>query len=154
MGILGAIESKKKLFCVGGREVLCIDADFPVGKSPAAKHFLNLVQALCAYAERKHLKGATDALMAAVGTGQAHHFARRLYRITLSEAPVGKRCSVTLTASFSFFDTRSGERIARLRQLETFWDAEGLLQADKTRKRRRGSAKIGREKPKDRRKGA
>lgn len=141
MGILGMIESKQKRFSVGGREVLCIDADLPTGASHAATHILNLVENLCAYAEREQLKGATDALMDAVQAGQGYRFAKRLYRIALSEAPVGKRHRVTLTASLSYFDVQFGERIDQFHRLETLWDAGGALQMDEKRRKWRRSVK-------------
>ena len=137
MGVLGEIKSKQKRFCVGGREVLCIDADFPIGESPAAKHFLHLVKALCYHAEREQLPAADDALIEAVGTGQGHRFAKWHYCISLSEASVGRRCRVTLATSLFFFDTRTGERIESSRFLETLWDAEGVLQVEKKRGKKR-----------------
>ena len=145
MGILGQIKTNQKRFCVGGREVLCVEADIPCGACPAAKHFLNLVQALCAYAEREQLPVAAEALTGAVGMGQGHRFAKRLYRISLSEAPCGRRCRITLTASLSFVDARSGERIEVSRFLETLWDAEGVLQVEEKRGKARSFPKKSRE---------
>lgn len=135
MGILGKIESKQKRFSVGGREVFCVDADFPGGKSPAAKHFMNLVLALCDYAEREQFPAAADALMRAVEMGQGHRFAKRLYRITLSEARAGIRQHVTLEVSLSCFN--AGEQIDQFHRLETLWDAQGILQVGEKREKRR-----------------
>lgn len=146
MGILGEIKSKQKHFSVGGREVLCIDADFPAGNSPAATHMLHLVEGLCAYAERELLKDAADALMAAVGMGRGHRFTKRFYRIAVHEAREGKRHRVSLTACFFFLDVYSCERIERFRQLETLWDAEGVLQVEK----KWGKAEKNRKKKSDR----
>jgi hypothetical protein len=141
MGILGEVKSKQKHFAVGGREVLCIDADFPCGKSPAAMHILNLVEALCDYAEREPLKGAADALMRAVEVGQGHRFRRWVYRVALSEAPAGRKQRVTVTVLFSSFDVHLGERSDRLRRLEMLWDAQGVLQTVKKHKKWERSAK-------------
>ncbi|MBQ8716688.1 MAG: hypothetical protein IJY43_02430 [Clostridia bacterium] len=141
MGILGEIRTKQKHFTVGGREILCIDAAFPCGNSPAAAHILQLVQALCAYAERELLTGATDALMRAVGAGQGHRFTKWRYRIALSEAPAGRGHRVTVAVCFSFFDTQAGQCAERFYQLDTFWDAQGVIQMAKRREKRKKSRK-------------
>ena len=141
MGILGTIESKQKRFSVGGREVLCIDVDLPTGESPAAMHFLSLVERLCAYAEREQLPHAADALIAAVRVGKGHCFTKCYYRIALQEEPVGRRRRVTLTVSFPFFDERLDERIERFHRLETLWDAAGVLQIAKMPRKRGRTAK-------------
>lgn len=133
MGILGEIKSKQKHFSVGGREVLCVDADFPCGESPAAKHFMNLVLALCDHAEREQFPAAADALMRAVEMGQGHRFAKRLYRIALSEAHVRGRRRVALEVSLSYF--HAGEQIDQFHRLETLWDAQGVLQVDEKRRK-------------------
>ena len=144
MGILGVIGSKQKRFCVGGREVLCIDADLPSGQAPAALHFLSVVERLCQYVEREQLPAAAEALAAAVGEGQGHRFKKWNYRIALGETSVGKRRCLTLSTTLTFFNTRTGERIERSHSLETLWDAQGLLQlSTKKRKREKGQKTAG-----------
>ena len=138
MGILGQIKPQKRRFCVGGREVLCIDAELPTGQSPAAAHILNLIQRLSAYAEQTLLPLAAAALTDAVGMGQGHRFSKHVYRISVQEAPERKRRRVTLNVRFFFFDARSGERIEQCRVLETLWDASGTLQLTNKQERREG----------------
>ena len=136
MQILGKIEAKEKRFSVGGREVLCICFELPMGETPAAKHFLSVIQALCASAEREQMPIVTDALRDAVRLGQGHRFAKRHYRITLGEVAAGDRRRVTVSATLSRHDMRSGTQVLYHRSLETLWDAKGSLQSQ-TQKRRR-----------------
>ena len=136
MQILGRIEAKQKRFFVGGREVLRIDFELPTGQTPAAKHFFDVVRSLCACAEREQLPLATEALQDAVHAGQGHRFARRQYRVALTEKSAGKRRRVTVSVTLSFHDARRGEQVVYFRVLETLWDAEGVLQADKRKERR------------------
>lgn len=131
MQILGRIEAKQKRFFVGGREVFRMDFELPMGQTPAAKHFTDVVRSLCACAEREQLPLATGELEDAVRAGQGHRFARRQYRVALTEKPVGKRRRVTVSVTLSVCDARRGEQVVYFRVLETLWDAEGVLQADK-----------------------
>ena len=136
MQILGRIEAKQKRFFVGGREVFRMDFELPTGQAPAAKHFLDVVRSLCAHAERELLPLATKSLEEAVYAGQGHRFARRQYRVALAEKPVGKRRRVTVSVTLALHDARGGEQVVYFRVLETLWDAEGVLQADKRKERR------------------
>lgn len=138
MQILGKVEAKEKRFSVGGREVLRIDFELPTGETPAARHFFSVVQALCVYAEREQLPIAADALRDAVRAGQGHRFARRQYRVALSEIAAGKHCRVTVSVTLSLHDARSGTQVLHFRTLETLWDAPGTLQSDTKKERAAG----------------
>lgn len=137
MQILGRTEAKQKRFCVGGREVLRIDLEQPAGDTPAARHILGIVQALCANIEREQLPLAAEALKNAVEAGQGHRFARRYCRIALDERASGKRCRVTVSVTLSCQQAQ-GDQVLYLRTLETLWDAQGVLQADVKKERPTG----------------
>ena len=134
MQILGKIEALQRQFFFGGREVLRVNADLPTGNTPAAAHFLCLVQALCDYADRELFPAAADELRQAAEVGLGHRFAKRQYRIALSEASVGRRRQITLCVGLSLLDASAGENVAQLHRLETVWDEDGVLQFDARRK--------------------
>ena len=127
MSILGKIASKQRGFCIGGREVLRVDADWPTGDTFAAGHFFRMIKALHLYAERELFPSAADALKQAVSIGQGHRFVRWQYRITLSEVPKGKQCFVTLGITLSGADAREG--VLQNDSLETAWDKSGAFQS-------------------------
>ena len=128
MPILGKIASKQKRFCIGGREVLFVDADCPVGDSRAAEHFSRIVCLLHDYAERELFPSAADALKRAVSMGLGHRFVRWQYRITLNETHKGRKCFVTLGVALSGAEAVKGD--LQFYSLETAWDESGALQSN------------------------
>ena len=128
MQILGEIQHIQRAFSCGGCEVLRLAADSPEGNTPAAAHCAEAVRALCDYAEATLFPDAAAALTAAAREGRAYLFARRRYRIALSEAPLPHGHRITLTVTLSENNPRTGSEILDSRTLETFWDEAGEIQ--------------------------
>lgn len=114
----------------GGREVLCLELEQPLGDLPVAVHMRELVHRLENFAVNAYLPRATDALHLAVGQHQLHRFVRYCYRVRLSCQAVQHRIRVTLTVTLT-----AGADLLFCKELQTDWTQDGTLQLSHTHKK-------------------
>lgn len=127
MAFFERIEKKETLYRHGGREVLRVCVDVPVGESAVAAHMRALGEALAAYAVREILPVAKGELDAAVRAFKGHTFSKHRYVVHIQLS----RHRVTLCATHM----RAAEIISE-RVLQTYWTQDGAWQKRRYHRKR------------------
>jgi hypothetical protein len=119
MAFFERIEKKETLYRHGGREVLRVCVDVPVGESAVATHMRAIGELLAAYAAREILPVVKETLDAAMRAGEGYAFSPQRYVVRIE---VVKRC-VTVYATHT-----CGAQLLSERVLQTHWTQSGAWQ--------------------------
>ena len=117
------IKRETKSYRHGGRTVLRLLAEQPLGETAAAAHLRALIRALWDFAESSHLPAAVSALELTAAENAVFGFFPYRYEVKLQESTLGTRLCLTLGATLY-----RENAIASHQVLSTYWTSDLALQ--------------------------
>ena len=122
MALLLECKETVRVFRYGGREVLRVFLQAPVGESAAARHMASLIDALEEYASKVLFPEACRALDVATKNGCGYAFFSHRYRINVSETSSPRGVTLVLETALDAQGGRSEHRLV------TLWTKDGAFQ--------------------------
>lgn len=103
--------------CLGGRVLLTLEYDLPLGSSHAATHFHAMVLALLRFFEATYLPIAADDLQKAVDDQAVHRFFPYRYRVNVTQTVEKGFLRLQLTSTL-----QRGSELLLQHSLDTLWE--------------------------------